>query len=114
MGSDAPRRIEAVAPLGDADREVLADVREVLAKHGALDRFALTLLHSHFDLRDDEVLVEVVDASTRTLTIRPRPEGDQRVLGDPIETSWRLDSPSGEPVCVLYCYRPKGSTFHEI
>jgi hypothetical protein len=113
MGSDDPKRIEAVAPLGEADREVLDEIREVLAKHGALERFSLTLIHSHFDLRDDEVLVEVVDTSARTLTIQPRPKRDPDALGDPIETSWRLDSPSGEPICVLYCYRPRGSTFHE-
>jgi hypothetical protein len=50
--------------LGDRDRAVMDEVREVLAKHGALGRFGLTLLHSHFEVAHDEVLAESAASCT--------------------------------------------------
>jgi hypothetical protein len=44
-------------PLSSADLAVLEEVRQVLAMHGALRRFGVTLQHQHFDLADDEILV---------------------------------------------------------
>ncbi|QES48821.1 hypothetical protein DEJ50_14320 [Streptomyces venezuelae] len=53
--------------LGPQDTEFLRDLVAVLAKHGNLDRFGLCLLHDHFPLGADEVLVETNDPTTRTL-----------------------------------------------
>jgi hypothetical protein len=63
--------ITEVRPLDESDLPVLDELREVLERHGALDRFGLNLLHDHFPVADDEVLVEVCDTEQRTLTIRP-------------------------------------------
>ncbi len=112
MGQGTPPRIDSIEPMGDGDRVVIDAVREVLEQHGALERFGLTLLHSHFDLNDDEILVEKVDAENRTLTISPMPAQEAMASGDPIETSWRLDSPSGNPQCLVYCFRAPGGDFH--
>jgi hypothetical protein len=109
--NDQPERIDAVETVGPQDEAVIDEVRKVLENHGALDRFGLTLLHSHFDVAPDEVLVETVDAEARTLTIRPRPKAELDEKADPIETSWRL-SPDGGRECIVYCYRPKGGDFH--
>lgn len=96
--------IDDVEPLGEDDKRVMDEVREVLAKHGALERFGLTLLHSHFALAPNEVLVETVDVETRTLTVRPTRSGDVRA-SDLVPTSWRLDGPSHQPMCGTYCHR---------
>ncbi|MFG3013303.1 hypothetical protein ACGFZB_23095 [Streptomyces cinerochromogenes] len=67
----APRaplpRFEEAEGLGPQDAEFVRDLVEVLARHGNLDRFGLCLLHDHFPLAADEVLVETNDPGARTL-----------------------------------------------
>ncbi|MCZ0987089.1 hypothetical protein [Streptomyces diastatochromogenes] len=67
----APRtslpRFEEAEALGPQDAEFVRDLVAVLARHGNLNRFGLCLLHDHFPLAPDEVLVETNDARTRTL-----------------------------------------------
>ncbi|ANP49285.1 hypothetical protein J2Z21_002089 [Streptomyces griseochromogenes] len=60
-------RFEEAEGLGPRDAEFVRDLVAVLARHGNLDRFGLCLLHDHFPLADDEVLVETNDSGARTL-----------------------------------------------
>lgn len=106
MGWQGLSNINEVEPLSEDDQRVLQDVREVLKRHGALERFGVTLLHSHFDLGPDELLVETVDHDNRTLTVRPRSSED--VAGELVPTSWRLDAEDGEPRVLTYCHRTSG------
>src|SRR5687768_3557652 len=80
--------IDEVEPLSDRDHLVLTDLRDVLRKHGVTDRFGVCLLHRHFDLNEDEVLVESTDPSARvsTLTVARR----NSIQGRSIETVWRF------------------------
>lgn len=100
--------IDEVAPLSTTDQPCLAEVRAVLAKHGALLRFGVTLLHEHFAVGDDEILVETIDAESRTLTSRPEKIAE---LGEytSVETSWRLDDPTAMARCTSAC-RPAAFT----
>ncbi|MGW3268883.1 hypothetical protein [Streptomyces sp. NPDC001056] len=67
----APRsplpRFERAEGLGPEDAEFVRELVAVLEKYGNLDRFGLCLLHDHFPLADDEVLVETNDPAARTL-----------------------------------------------
>jgi hypothetical protein len=92
--------IDEVEPFSDRDQACMSDVRAVLARHGALQRFGLTLLHQHFDIADDEVLVEDIDVANRVLTCRP-----EKITGaqNAVETSWRLDDPAGMARCRQVC-----------
>ncbi|MFF5437280.1 hypothetical protein [Streptomyces achromogenes] len=73
MNVSAPRaplpRFEEAEGLGPQDAEFVRDIVAVLAKHGNLDRFGLCLLHDHFPLAADEVLVETNDPRARTLQV---------------------------------------------
>ncbi|AKJ10980.1 hypothetical protein ACWGLF_09285 [Streptomyces puniciscabiei] len=60
-------RFEEAEGLGPQDTEFVKDLVAVLAKYGNLDRFGLCLLHDHFPLSADEVLVETNDPEARTL-----------------------------------------------
>jgi hypothetical protein len=60
-------RFEEVEGLGPRDTEFVRDLVEVLERHGNLDRFGLCLLHDHFPVEADEVVVETNDPATRTL-----------------------------------------------
>jgi hypothetical protein len=94
--------IDDVKPVSSNDEACLGDIRAVLQRHGALQRFGVMLLHEHFDLAPDEVLVETVDPSTRTLTIRPAKKAE--VDNEPsLPTSWRLDSPDALLECRTQC-----------
>ena len=55
-----------VPPVGDDDLDCLAEVRDVLARHGKLNRFAVHLAHRHFALGPDEILIERPDPDGRT------------------------------------------------
>lgn len=92
--------IHEVEPLGPDDQACIDEIREVLERHGALQRFGVTLLHQHFDVADHEVLVEKIDVERRILTSSPEAvEG----VGSGIETSWRLDHPSRMQICETLC-----------
>jgi hypothetical protein len=97
--------IDDVVPINADDTACLAAVREVLKTHGKLERFGVALLHSHFSLAPDEIMLETSSEEDRTLTLRPVKEseaGDNKVgtiwmlrEGDDIAMSW----------CRQYCKR---------
>jgi len=99
--------IDAVEPFSEKDQACIQAVREALQQHGALSRFGLTLLHGHFPIANDEVLVEAVDVETRTLITRPVTVDSQSATNS-VETSWRLDSPSGMARCESRCNKTWG------
>lgn len=75
-------------PLGPGDEAFLRDVVAVLAKHNNLQRFGLCLLHEHFPLADDEIMLETHDTEERTFSLRATRVGD---LGEDTKmTSWSL------------------------
>ena len=65
------RDIDEVKPFSNEDEACFREIRDVLRKHNALDRFGLTLIHKHFEIADDEAMVEYTDHDNRTLTIKP-------------------------------------------
>lgn len=94
------RDIDEVEPLGPQDKACVDEVRAVLARYDALQRFGLTLLHDHFPVADDEVLVEEIDVESRILVSRPEKiSPDDRA----VETSWRLDDMTGMARCRTVC-----------
>ncbi|MBS1596084.1 MAG: hypothetical protein JST90_17360 [Bacteroidetes bacterium] len=68
--SDMPH-ISAVKEFSEDDNECLMEIRDVLMKHGNLNRFGIYLLHNHFEVGEDEFLLEMTDESQRTQVIQP-------------------------------------------
>ncbi|WP_299459281.1 hypothetical protein [uncultured Microscilla sp.] len=104
----ALKDINEVDPLTDEDHETLQMVREVLRKRNAIDKFGVSLLHDHFDINEDEMLVETTDPVTRIQTIKPyrnQELKEAKVLDDGyIQTNWRFDSNDPKNlICVLAC-----------
>ncbi len=106
------RMMNDVHAISEADKECLMEVAAVLQKHGALNRFGVTLLHRHFEIAEDEVLVEDCDREARTLTSRPVKES-QLARFDAAETNWCfvVDPPTDQPTptiwmkCIEKCVR---------
>lgn len=97
-----PSFLEA-RPLGAGDEAFLKDIRAVFSKHGNMGRFGLCLLHEHFEMGSDEVLLETHDKQSRTLTMVPV-KNDSGMVAK--ETSWHLMSEDG-PVALTKCAEDK-------
>lgn len=95
--------IDDVSPINDRDQACLDELRLVLARHNAGTRFGLHLIHKHFELAQDEVLVEYTDESNRTLNCRVEKLADVQASSTMIETQWRFDSKAASMVCHSYC-----------
>jgi hypothetical protein len=93
-----------VPPLDAADMACIADLREVLERHGRLRRFALQLVHKHFDMAPDEVLVEYSDPLLREQRLRVEPR-DGRAARAAIPTAWMLDRPDAPLATCVCAYR---------
>lgn len=95
--------IDAVAPIGEGDADCLKELYAVLKRHGAHERFGVTLLHKHFPMGDDEVLLEHTDAATRRLVLQPA-KVDSPEIARSMQTSWMLTEEQGA-VTNTACYR---------
>jgi len=87
------------APLGKDDFECMKAVREVLMKFNKVERFALHLVHKHFDIADDEILVEYSNANTREQYFKPE-KADSENARDAIPTTWILRDLEASVLCV--------------
>ncbi|MEU9378160.1 hypothetical protein AB0D94_30980 [Streptomyces sp. NPDC048255] len=87
-------RFEEAKGLGPSDAEFVRDLVEVLEKHGNLDRFGLCLLHDHFPLAADEVMVEMNDSGTRTLHAHVEETGRTKHVK---ASQWRFAPHGTEP-----------------
>ena len=91
-----------VPPLDAADLACLAEVREVLARHGRLGRFAMHLVHRHFELAPHEVLVEYSDPRTREQHFRVEPRAGSAAR-HAIATTWLLDPLDADAPPLVTC-----------
>jgi hypothetical protein len=96
------RDLREVEPLNEGDSACLKEVGEILKKHGKLDRFGISLLHKHFNLAPNEVLVEYNNPGARVLIIKPE---RQEETEHTTETMWVFrDAQDGLQIsCPRYC-----------
>tara|TARA_R110000823_G_C15886413_1_gene495580 strand:- start:983 stop:1357 length:375 start_codon:yes stop_codon:yes gene_type:complete len=94
--------IDEVEPINDKDHEVLSELKEILLKHGYINRFGVTLLHRHFDIAQDEIIMENTDTEARVSVLSVEKDcGGQST----IETMWKFaDGPHAVTQCVLRCH----------
>ena len=91
--------INVIEPVSSPDEECIAELRAVLKRHGRLHRFGISLLHTHFDMTDDEILLETCDDERRTLTIRPVKRSELEE-DDLIFTNWSLGQEAEIQACA--------------
>ena len=91
--------ISDTLPLTENDQPMVSEIFEVLKKYNAEKRFGLSLLHKHFDINEDEVLVESVDTLNKIQTVQPAKRSELGEL-DYTETLWRLDKGIAMTACV--------------
>lgn len=94
--------ISEVQPISEKDELCLNEIRGILEKYNSINRFGITLLHEHFEINDDEVLIETCDTEKRILTITPVKSGFLKNRNY-IETNWRLDVEGASTYCMVAC-----------
>ena len=109
--------LDDVDDLDESDLACFREIAAVLQRHGKLDRFDLALRHGHFDVADDELLIETNDPITRTLSIEPYRSDALPADSKIRETVWSLDvdGPVASQRCKQGCFvdlKDKHSTSH--
>ncbi len=97
--------ISETKPLTSNEKDCLREVRDVLSRYGCLDTFGVNLIHKHFDIDPDEILIETIDVETRTLTVQPV---RRAAMPTAIETQWQLADGDAVLVCKGWCDPPGG------
>lgn len=100
------KHIDDVEPIGANDAACLEEIRSVLERHDCLNRFGLALLHSHFDIDDDELLLETTNVAEREHWVRPVKKAYLQEVGLQAQTTiLRFDHSSWSQNCG--CIRDK-------
>jgi hypothetical protein len=99
--------------LSEDDVQCLTEVRDVMKRHGKLDRFALHLVHKHFNVDEDEIMCEFTDEQNRTLTIKPvkKCDVDENQL---VETTWKIGDGAVMLRCIFACYPIRGAVLPHV
>lgn len=88
-------------PLGPEDNPFISELYALLERYGNTDRFGVVLLHDHFSVKEDEILLETNDPQARTLHLEVVKRED---LSKGKFTSWRLRG-AGKVVGLSFCGR---------
>ena len=92
--------IHDVKPFDPAtDTTLFNELFGVLQKHGAVDRFGICLLHNHFEIKPDEMVVERTDSNNRIQQCTVEPKDDEREY---IQTQWTFED-GGIMSCDSHC-----------
>lgn len=96
--------ISDVPALTGSDHETLDAIREVLVRHNAIGRFGVHLMHKHFEVAEDEVLVEYTDVDARTLSCKvEKRTSDAHEPKNRIETMWSFSGEGATRLCDQQC-----------
>ncbi len=79
--------INDVRPIDGSDAACLLEIRDVLEKYGSLDRFGVSMLHSHFEVADDEMMLETTNVANREHWVRPVKKADLVARGLQAQTT---------------------------
>ncbi|MGP6427116.1 hypothetical protein [Pseudomonas pharyngis] len=100
--SSTPSFAEA-KPLGPEDTTFISELHALLERHGNINRFGVLLLHDHFSVKGDEIMLETNAPHARTLHMEVVKRTD---LPAGKFTSWRLSgSKKGEVEALTFCGR---------
>lgn len=102
------KHVTEVEPISEADRATLDAIKAVLIERGAVDRFGVHLVHKHFDIADDEIVMEYTDEEARTQFTQVEKYAEAFARGRPLETQWRFNRETASMGCVGFCHYNNG------
>lgn len=96
------RDIDDVHEASESERLQLEKLVNFMKEKGLIEHFGITLLHKHFEVNDDEILIESCDLENRTLSIKPIKKSmiaKSEAFNTLQETQWK----SNGLACALIC-----------
>lgn len=87
--------------LSKLEKEMFKEVFEVMSKYKVKREFALQLVHSHFPIKEGEILYETHNIKKRTLKITPKQIS--RFSKVPLATAWHKNKTGKIEVSMLCC-----------
>jgi len=78
---------EALDGYTESDKPLFRDIRDSLLAYDALDKFGLFLVHKHFEIAEDEEMVEFVDFEKATIVVRPAHRSGLE-MSEMVPTNW--------------------------
>jgi len=98
------RDIDDTPDPSQEERVQLERLAAFMEREGMTERFGIMLLHNHFEVAEDEELVESCDPKTRKLTIQPINKKElAKIAGGFRDTQWRWDKQAKSLRCLLRC-----------
>lgn len=95
--------IDDIESVNASDLDCLNEISCILKKYNKQSKFGLALLHKHFDLESDEILIESTDIKNRTLTTKPV-KLENLLEGSYMETIWSFsENMELNQACKKYC-----------
>ena len=102
------KHVTEVEPVTEKDRSILEAIKAVLLEHDAVERFGVHLVHKHFDLTEDEIIMEYTDEDARTQFTQVEKYEEAFANGLPLETQWRFNRETASMGCVGFCLYNNG------
>ena len=92
-----------VAHLSETDSQCLNEIQSILNKYDLTQKFGVALLHKHFELDEDEMLIERTYLKDKHLVTKPEKIGESNP-DDLVTTMWRFDKDQryGCSLCSRY------------
>jgi hypothetical protein len=82
----------------ESDKVCFEEIIEVLKKYNLIDKFGIGLLHDHFPIKEDEILLECTYPDDKTIHTETIRRDDVKDVNH-IETAWYFDKKSNKIIC---------------
>jgi len=104
--------IDAIEKLNETDLKCINDIKNILKRHNKEDKFGVLLLHKHFDISEDEIMLESIDVKNRILITKPQKISTLK-QNSFIQTVWSFsNNPSLNKNCESCCPRDTSGKHH--
>ncbi len=82
----------------ESDKVCFEEIIEVLKKYNLIDKYGIGLLHDHFPIHLDEVLLETTLSEDKTIQTRTIKREDAKNVNH-FETAWYFDKDTNNIIC---------------
>ena len=89
--------------------DVIEKIKAIVLENKLEKEIGVTFLHKHFEIADDEILLEECDEASRTLTIRPVKKTTADAISEKVtQTMYRFDDVYGLGCTQICSPTPSG------
>lgn len=83
----------------ESDKVCFEEIIKVLKKYNLIDKFGIGLLHDHFPIKEDEILLECTYPHAKTIQTETIKRDNVRDIKH-VETAWYFDKETNKIICT--------------